>query len=379
MMTDTCRNLLRVYHLREQLKSLTKHDVEPITHVHVIGAGTMGADIAMVCALNGMRVTLQDTHCDIVAKAIGRAHTFFQKKCKLPHLVQAAMDRLIPDVAGQGVRKADLIIEAIIEELSAKQDLFKQLLPNISDRTILATNTSSIALADIAKVLPDPGQLVGIHFFNPVPMMPLVEIVTCDQTHERIVGSAFAFVGQLGKLPLPVKSVPGFLVNRILMPYLLQAVDLLQQGYSADDIDNSACDFGMPMGPIELADKVGLDVCLLVARNLTSHYGGKIPEKLIKLVESKRLGYKTKSGFYQYQSGRPVRKSHTLNKQTCNKINDRLITCLINESKRALDDKVVASADLLDAGMIFGTGFAPFRGGPMHYAATLKDEHTNAQ
>ena len=368
MMTDTCRNLLRVYHLREKLKSFSKHDVEPITHVHVVGAGTMGADIAMVCALNGMYVTLQDTHCDIIAKAIGRAQIFFQKKCKLPHLVQAAMDRLIPDIEGCGVEKADLIIEAIIEDLNAKQDLFKQLLPKISDRTLLATNTSSIALADIAKVLPDPGQLVGIHFFNPVSMMSLVEVVTCDQTHERVAQSAFAFVGQLGKLPLPVKSVPGFLVNRILMPYLLQAVDLLQQGYSADEIDNSACDFGMPMGPIELADKVGLDVCLLVARNLTNHYGGQVPEKLVKLVESKRFGYKTKAGFYRYQSGKPIRKSYTVSKQTRDKINYQLITCLTNESKRALDDKVVASADLLDAGMIFGTGFAPFRGGPMYYA-----------
>lgn len=374
MMTPTCRNLLRVYRLREQLKSFTKHDAEPITHVHVIGAGTMGADIAMVCALNGMHVTLQDMDFDIVATAMGRAQAFFKKRCHLPHLVQAAMDRLIPDVAGRGIEKADLIIEAVIEDLRIKQDLFKQLIPKISNRTLLATNTSSIALTDIAKGLPDPGQLVGIHFFNPVPMMPLVEVVTCEQTHEYMAARAFVFVGQLDKLPLPVKSVPGFLVNRILMPYLLKAVDLLQAGHSADDIDNSACDFGMPMGPIELADKVGLDVCLLVARNLTVHYGSKVPQALVELVESKRFGYKTKAGFYQYRAGKPIRKSQTVGKQTRDKINQVLVDCLIDASKQALEDKVVASSDLLDAGMIFGTGFAPFRGGPMHYAASLQTQ-----
>ena len=366
MLTQTSRNLLRVFHLREQLNALTKVDAEPISHVHVIGAGTMGADIASVCALNGMTVTLQDTTTEVLAKAIARAQRLFQKKLKVPYLIQAASDRLIPDLNGHGIEKADLIIEAIVEDVAAKQALFKNLLPKISSHTLLATNTSSIALAEIAEVLPDPGQLIGIHFFNPVPMMPLVEVVTGEQTDPMRAERALVFVGQLNKLPLPVKSVPGFLVNRVLMPYLLESVNLLAQGYRAEEIDHSARDFGMPMGPIELSDRIGLDVCLLVARNLTTHYGGQVPEKLEALVKAKRLGCKTQAGFYSYKSGKPVRKSEEVSQKVRDKINECLIGCLVREAERAREDKVVASADLVDAGLIFGAGFAPFRGGPLH-------------
>ncbi|MCD6055233.1 MAG: enoyl-CoA hydratase [Gammaproteobacteria bacterium] len=376
--TNTSHNLVRVFHLRERLKAFTKIDEDTISQVHVIGAGTMGGDIAAVCALHGMRVTLQDTNFSIVAKAMGRAYTLFQQTLKEPHLIQAAMDRLLPDVAGDGIEKADLIIEAIIEDIAAKQALFKTIAAKVGNHVILATNTSSIPLTEISAVLQKPSQLVGIHFFNPVARMPLVEVVSSPETDKRILSRAFKFVGQLDKLPLPVASQPGFLVNRVLMPYLLESVKLLEEGYAGDTIDKAACDFGMPMGPIELADKVGLDVCLSVARNLTAYYGGEVPELLINLVNEKRFGVKTHRGFYEYQSGKPLR-----NKEISMKgeevIIERLISCFINESQRALTDKVVSDADLLDAGMVFGTGFAPFRGGPLHYADVIKQgEQDNA-
>ncbi len=379
IVTSTCRHLLRVFHLRERLKGLAKaRDIEPVAHVHVIGAGTMGGDIASVCALRGMTVTLQDTQIEPVAKAIGRAHRLFQRKLKSKRLTQAAMDRLIPDVNGYGIAKADLIIEAIIEDVAAKQALFKTVIENMAKDAILATNTSSIPLADIASALPTPTRLVGIHFFNPVPSMPLVEVVSDDKTDQRVLNRALAFVGQLDKLPLPTRSVPGFLVNRVLMPYLLESVKLLEAGYTADAIDQAACNFGMPMGPIELADKVGLDVCLSVARNLTHHYGGDVPAQLVQLVEQQRLGCKTNAGFYQYKSGKPVRQSNALTADKRDQIIKQLMGCLINESKRALADHVVDNADLVDAGMIFGTGFAPFRGGPLYYAATEEWQQLDA-
>lgn len=372
--TDTCRHLVRVFQLRERLKGFAKSaDVDPIMHVHVIGAGTMGGDIASVCALRGLTVTLQDTDVSQMAKAIARAHTLFQRKLKNKRLVEAARDRLIPDKEGYGVAKADLIIEAIIEDADAKQALFKTVVAKMAPDAVLATNTSSIPLAEIASALPKPNRLVGIHFFNPVPSMPLVEVVSDANTDQRVLARAFAFVGQLDKLPLPTRSVPGFLVNRVLMPYLLESVKLLEEGHSADAIDNAACEFGMPMGPIALADKVGLDVCLSVARNLTQHYGGDVPQQLITLVEQKRLGCKTQAGFYTYKSGKPVRQTTSATDKD-QAIIARLVDCLVKECQRALADHVVEDADLIDAGMIFGTGFAPFRGGPLHYAAAKQNQ-----
>lgn len=372
IMTSTCRNLVRVFQLRERLKGLAKSaDAEPVAHVHVIGAGTMGGDIASVCALRGLTVTLQDTDLEQIAKAIARAQQLFQRKLKERRLIEAAMDRLIPDVNGYGVAKADVVIEAIIEDIEAKQAVLKTVVRTMQTDAILATNTSSIPLADIRGVLPKPECLVGIHFFNPVPNMPLVEVVNDQHTDKRVLARALAFVGQLDKLPLPTDSVPGFLVNRVLMPYLLESVVLFEEGYSADLIDRAATDFGMPMGPIELADKVGLDVCLSVARNLTQHYGGDVPKRLIELVEQKRLGYKTQAGFYSYKAGKPIRTNTSVSTKDSDIITKRLIDCLIKECQRALTDGVVTDPELIDAGMIFGTGFAPFRGGPLRYATTI--------
>lgn len=366
MMTPQAKQLVRVFFLQEQLKALTKNNsAQKIQSVHVIGAGTMGGDIAAWCALKGMQVTLQDTAAEKIAPAIKRAHKLYTKKLKEPRLVQAALDRLQPDLQGNGLGRADLVIEAIFENLEVKRELFKGLEAQTKSSAILATNTSSIPINEIATALNDPSRLVGIHFFNPVALMPLVEVVRGEMTSVSCLEQAMTFVGQIGKLPLPVKSSPGFLVNRLLMPYLMEAMELLEEGVSANEIDRAATEFGMPMGPIELADKVGLDVCLFTAENLCAHLGGQVPNRLREIVAAGRLGVKTGAGFYEYKNGKPIRES--AGQPGPEDMTDRLILRMANEAVEVLSKRVVESHDLLDAGMVFGTGFAPFRGGVTAY------------
>lgn len=364
-LTETAKNLTRLFFLQERLKSQAKNMDFSAKHVHVIGAGTMGGDIAAWCALRGMRVTLQDRGPQYLTSATKRAYELFQKKLKAPALIQAAMDRFEQDPEGNGLRKADVIIEAIFESLEAKRELFK-MLEQANPHAILATNTSSIPLDEINSVLKQPERLVGIHFFNPVAKMQLVEIVKGNKTDPEVAQKAAAFVRQIDRLPLQVASSPGFLVNRALMPYLMEAMQLLDEGVPGVIIDQAALDFGMPMGPIELADTVGLDVCLSVAKNLTAHFGGTLSPKLIDMVEQGHLGRKSNRGFYEYKKGKAVKVSVDY-PQDLKTISDRLILRMINEAMACLREGVIADADLLDAGMVFGTGFAPFRGGPMHY------------
>lgn len=367
--SDTCQNLVRVFFLQERLKGLAKESAFHPKHVHVIGAGTMGGDIAAWCAFQGFSVTLQDREPQMIAPAIKRAYQTCKDKLKEPYLIQRVMDRLTPDVAGRGIAKADVIIEAIYENLTAKQDLFKVLEQQAKPTAILATNTSSIPLDEINKVLQKPERLVGIHFFNPVAKMLLVEVVKGERTSSAVLEDAISFVRQLDRLPLPVKSSPGFLVNRILMPYLLEAVVLLGEGVPAAAIDKAMIDFGMPMGPVALADTVGLDICLSVAKNLQVYFPDTvIPQSLLDKVAAGSLGRKTGSGFYQYKKGKLVKPAAQVSKKTSQEISDRLVGSMLTEAFACLHEHVVADADLLDAGMIFGTGFAPFRGGPMHYA-----------
>ncbi|MGB6977305.1 MAG: 3-hydroxyacyl-CoA dehydrogenase NAD-binding domain-containing protein [Gammaproteobacteria bacterium] len=375
-MQASSKNLVRDFFLQERLKSLAKGIVFNPQHIHVVGAGTMGGDIAAWCALKGFRVTLQDRAPKYIAPAIKRAYTLFQKKLKIPREIQAAMDRLLPDPQGIGIRKADVIIEAIFENLEAKQQLFKIIEAQAKPEALLATNTSSIPLDEINQALQNTHRLLGLHFFNPVAKMPLVEVVSGQATNAEVAHKALAFVRKLDHLPLPVASRPGFLVNRILMPYLSESTILLEEGIPAATIDQAALQFGMPMGPVELADTVGLDICLSVAENLTAHFGGKVPELLVEMVKKGELGRKTGKGFYVYKNGKaikPIEKvSHekTSQEMPLSDITDRLILRMLNESVACLREGIVKDADLLDAGMVFGAGFAPFRGGPMQYART---------
>jgi 3-hydroxyacyl-CoA dehydrogenase/enoyl-CoA hydratase/3-hydroxybutyryl-CoA epimerase len=370
--SETSENLVRIFFLQERMKGLAKKSSFDPKHVHVIGAGTMGGDIATWCAFQGMTVTLQDREPKFIAPAIKRAYATCKEKLKLPYLIQRVMDRLIPDPQGFGVAHADIIIEAIYEDLKAKQDTFKEVESKAKPDAILATNTSSIPLDEINTVLKNPERLVGIHFFNPVAKMQLIEVVKGSRTDKTIVDNAISFVRKLDRLPLPVKSSPGFLVNRILMPYLLEAVVMLDEGIPMQVIDKAMVKFGMPMGPITLSDTVGLDVCLSVAKHLSKYFPNTaIPPQLSKLVEEGKLGRKTNQGFYKYINGKQVKLPNVPYSKPLTDISDRLVLTMINESFACLREGVVADGDLLDAGMVFGTGFAPFRGGPIHYAQSV--------
>lgn len=370
--SDTCHNLVRVFFLQERLKGLVnKSQTFEFQRVHVVGAGTMGGDIAAWCALSGMQVTLQDREPKLIAPAIKRAYALFKDKLKEPHLIQKAMDRLNPDVHGYGIPSADIIIEAIFENLAAKQTLFQTLEKQAKPTAILATNTSSIPLDEINSVLTNPGRLVGVHFFNPVAKMQLVEVVKGKHTEQSVIEKAIAFVRKIDRLPLLVKSSPGFLVNRVLMPYMLEAVNLLDEGVPAPVIDKAMLEFGMPMGPIALADTVGLDICLSVAKNLSQYLNIPVPQRLVDMVASGRLGRKSGEGFYQYdKKGKqiPAKETTFSYHEPLTEISDRLILRMLDEAFACLREGVVSDQDLLDAGMILGTGFAPFRGGPIHYA-----------
>ncbi|MDQ6976074.1 MAG: 3-hydroxyacyl-CoA dehydrogenase NAD-binding domain-containing protein [Mariprofundaceae bacterium] len=367
----TVKELIRAFFLREQLKTLGKSHAFSFTRIHVIGAGVMGGDIAAWCALRGFHVTLQDQSPDRIAPAIGRAHGLFVKRLKKDTAIAAAMDRLQPDIKGYGIAHADVIIEAVFEDLTVKQTLFRQIEAQAPHHAILASNTSSIPLQQIASVLQEPERLIGLHFFNPVAKMPLIEVVYAKNRDAIAVGHAMAVAHALGKLPLPVASQPGFLVNRILMPYLMQAMLMVEEGVAVSNIDNAATDWGMPIGPLMLADQVGLDVCLHVATVLSEHIGGEIPKVLQKYVQAARLGKKTGQGFYSY----PLSKRFSLfvrgEKTPLSKadIRDRLVFSMLNESVACVHEGIIENADFCDAGMIFASGYAPFRGGPMQVIA----------
>ena len=369
ILTETAQNLVKVFFLQSQLKGIGDKSLLSPKHVHVIGGGVMGGDIATWCAAQGLQVTVQDMSDEALAKVIQRANKTLKRKFKKDVIsIRDSLDRLIPDKAGNGIASADVIIEAIFEDLDVKRQVFKDVEQKARPDAILATNTSSIPLADIAEVLQTPERLIGLHFFNPVFKMPLLEVVYDEKvTHEVQTAMGCAFGRHINKLPLPVKSSSGFLINRILMPYLLEGVTLHQQGVPATVIDKAAKDFGMPMGPLELADTVGLDICLHVGKILSSSLGISLPDNLQTFIDENKLGKKTGAGFYQYKKGKLVKPAKSNWTGDKHQIQERLISKMLDESEKCLEEGVVENADLLDAGVIFGTGFAPFRGGPMNY------------
>lgn len=360
------RNLVRVFMLQDRLKALGGKQSRSFERVHVIGAGVMGGDIAAWAALRGLHVTLQDRSETLLKPAFDRAKTLFDKR--LPGTgAAAAYARLHMDVGGNGVADADVVIEAIFEDVDAKRALYADLEPRLKPDALFATNTSSITLETLSARLADPSRLVGIHFFNPVAQMQLVEIVHGALTRPDIVKAAQSFTRRLDKLPLPCKSAYGFVVNRILLPYLNEAIFAFEDGISADAIDAAGKRFGMPMGPIELADVIGLDVSLQVGRVLAEAFQRRVPDVLVRLVEQKKFGRKSGQGFYSWSDGKPLRAAGP-QPFIPEDLEDRLMLPMINEAVATLREGIVEDADLLDAGVIFATGFAPFRGGPLQYA-----------
>jgi 3-hydroxyacyl-CoA dehydrogenase/enoyl-CoA hydratase/3-hydroxybutyryl-CoA epimerase len=368
--TPTARNLIRIFFLQERLKGLGGGTDHGIKHVHVVGAGTMGGDIAAWSALKGFDVTLQDRELRFIEPAIARARTLFEKKLKAPAKVDAAVSRLRADVDGKGIAEADLAIEAIFENPEAKHALYATIEPQFQADEILASNTSSIPLDELRQGLKAPQRFLGLHFFNPVAQMPLVEVVRHDALDPAIEKRALAFCKAIGKLPVPVKGTPGFLVNRILMPYLMEAMRLYNEGVPGPVLDREAKKFGMPMGPIELADTVGLDVCASVGKELAPFLGLEIPHGLEEKIAANKRGKKDGEGLYVWKEGKPDKPEVDPDYVPPADIQDRMILPMVNEAIACLAEGVVDDADLLDAGVIFGTGFAPFRGGPIQYTRT---------
>ncbi len=370
MVTPTAQNLIRVFFLREQMKKLAGSG-NKVARVHVIGAGAMGGDIAAWCAHQGLRVTLSDMKAEPIAGAIKRANDLFSKIIRKSTGVRDALDRLIPDMAGEGVRNADLIIEAVPEKLELKQKVYAALEPKMKPAAILATNTSSIPLQDLRATLQRPERLIGLHFFNPVSRLQLVEVVNHEGSDPEILTQALAFVGAIDRLPLQVKSSPGFLVNRALTPYMLEAMVMLDEKIDQVIIDSAAEKFGMPMGPIELADQVGLDICLDVGDMLRSKFGDLLPPTpawLREKVGKGELGRKTGKGFYIWKDGKAQKIPRGPSGGPSAEMIDRLVLPMSNVCVAALREGIVDDADAVDGAMIFGTGYAPFRGGPLNYA-----------
>ena len=365
LFSATSRSLVRVFFLRERLRARAK-PASSVERVHVVGAGVMGGDIAAWCALNGLTVTLQDREMAFVEPALERAAALFERRLKAPGAAAAAGERLQVDLQGARIGEADVVIEAIVERLDAKQALFAELEPRIRADALLATNTSSLPLESVGAGMRHPGRFVGLHFFNPVARLPLVEVIRTEATERAFLETGAGFVARLGKLPLVCRSAPGFVVNRVLAPYMFEALRAHQDGVALETIDRAAERFGMPTGPVELADRVGLDVALHVTHVLGAALGATIPALLQAKVDAGELGAKTGQGFYRFENGRP-RKATTFAEPDA-QLQDRLILALVNEAMACYEDGVVEELDLLDAGIVFGTGFAPFTGGPIHYA-----------
>jgi 3-hydroxyacyl-CoA dehydrogenase/enoyl-CoA hydratase/3-hydroxybutyryl-CoA epimerase len=377
--TPTAHNLIRLFFLRERLRGLAGDVAHDIRHVHVTGAGVMGGDIAAWCALRGLEVSLQDRELKYVQPALERARTLFEKKSKTPAGIATAESRLRADVEGALVKDSQLAIEAIFEDATAKESLYGQLEAALPDDALLATNTSSIPLDELRRALKHPQRFLGLHFFNPVARMPLVEVVRHDALDPLVEKRALAFVKSIGKLPVPVQGTPGFLVNRILMPYLLEAVRMHADGIPAPVLDRAAKGFGMPMGPIELADTVGLDVALSVGKELAPFLGLELPAGIESKVQSGKRGKKDGEGFYVWREGKPQKPEVPRDYRTPEDLQSRLILPMLNEAVACLAERVVDDADLLDAGVVFGTGFAPFRGGPIQYIRSAGAEKLRAE
>ena len=369
-MTETSRNLVRVFLLQDRLKSGGGKAAAEVRNVHVVGAGVMGGDIAAWCALRGFNVTLQDRAAELVEPALKRAAELFDKRVRNPARNAEAHARLRADVAGAGAATADVIVEAIFENLEAKQELYARLEPLLKPGALLATNTSSIMLEPLAAKLEHPERLVGLHFFNPVPQMPLIEIVHGERTDPLTVQAATAFARRLDKLPVACRSAPGFLVNRVLTPYMYEAMLAVQEGIAPETVDRCATDFGMPVGPIELVDVVGLDVAAHVGEIIAQQLGREVTHiaRLEERIAAKKLGRKSGEGFYPWREGKAVKNPAGAVRPAPADLVDRLILALVNECAACVRERVVGDTDLVDAAVVFGTGFAPFRGGPIAYA-----------
>jgi 3-hydroxyacyl-CoA dehydrogenase/enoyl-CoA hydratase/3-hydroxybutyryl-CoA epimerase len=366
MHSPASKGLRRNFQLSDMVRRSARGD-SGISSLHVIGAGVMGGDIAAVAAMSGLAVTLSDMSAEAVDKALGRAQALYERRLKAPDKIKAAMDRLTADPKGEGVAKADLIIEAVAERLDVKKTVFADVEKKAKSTAVLATNTSAIPLEDIAAALSDPSRLIGLHFFNPMPVLPLVEVIASSHSDEDSIAKGMQFAGQMKKMPIRCKSVPGFVVNRALIPYVNAGLEMMLEGGDADKIDQALVEFGMPMGPVELADQIGLDV--MHDASVPLGMPAIVETKLKEMAEAGTIGRKSGSGFYKWVDMKADRPRKTYDPAELSEIAEKLLAPMVRECRAAVDEGTVESMDHADAAMIFGVGFPAFRGGPLFYSA----------
>lgn len=401
LFTPTCRNLLELFFARERARkskswvddqaAAAAREQPPIERIAVIGAGTMGAGIAQLAAYEGYAVALRDVDEDAVGAGMKRIERLMNDLVQRGSLrseeAAARLNAVTPCVDWGPAARSDLAIEAVVERMDVKQEVFRTLDERLPGHAILASNTSALPVAQLAGATGRPAQVAGLHFFNPVHKMQLVEIVRTGNTANETVARLVDFVRGLGKTPVVVADSPGFLVNRILFPYLDEGVRMVCEGLAVDMVDREARRFGMPMGPLELLDQVGLDVATGVARTMAGKAAeaGPTPERLQQMVDQGRLGKKSGRGFYEYKKGRrgkpvveasrsagsrPTGRLGTSRSDSgrLSEIQQRLVGAIVNESAKCLEERIVTEAWVIDLAMVLGTGFAPFRGGPLRLA-----------
>ncbi|MFN8586778.1 MAG: 3-hydroxyacyl-CoA dehydrogenase NAD-binding domain-containing protein [Candidatus Eisenbacteria bacterium] len=390
-----CKNLVRIFFLQEDAK---RADVVPdaaleparIARMTLAGAGVMGGGIAELASRHGIEVRWRDLKPEAIQKGLETVRAILDERGRRRRTPAREKDgqmaRLLPTLDLTGVALSDLAIEAVVEDLDVKRRVFAELEVRVRPDAILATNTSSLSVNALADGLRHPERFVGFHFFNPVHKMPLVEVVRGEKTSDAALVTAVALARRLGKTPVVVKDSPGFVVNRVLMPYLREAMHLLEEGYAVGDVDAAMKRFGMPMGPFEVVDEVGLDVAKKVAGVLSAAFPDRMaPAPLLdQLVAAGRLGRKSGRGFYRHRGRErtPDAEVRTLlglgatrRTLTADQLYERMALAIVNEAARCVEEDIVADAGHVDLAMIFGTGFAPFRGGPLRWADTLGLPH----
>ncbi len=407
--TEACHNLMRLFLLQERSKKMdasagfslsevehaqivpatVSHHIldliHPVERTAVIGAGVMGAGIAQWLSARGLPVVLRDINAEQIGRGLATIRDLYNKGVKRHTFTKVeareGLDRVSPAPSEVPLQNMDLIIEAAVEKMDLKKQIFRRLAEVSGPDTILATNTSALSVAELAKFTKAPERVIGLHFFNPVHLMQLVEVVISSHTDPVVIERAVRFVQKIGKLPIVVSDHPGFLVNRILMPYLMEAVRLFEGGARVDDIDEVMLEFGMPMGPLRLLDEVGLDVAQHVSGTLSGAFGDHLPvtSAVEKMVAAGLLGRKSDHGFYVHSGKTPVvnaatemfRTGEWASELSLDALRKRMVLLMVNEAARCLEEEVVSSPEDADFGMVMGTGFAPFLGGPLRYVDSV--------
>lgn len=375
------KELINLFFLTERAKKQKPNDTpsKKLPNTAVVGSGIMGSGIAYWLSTRGHNVILKDINHEALAKGMGTIEKLYKTSTERRILSKteatAGLDHITPTIENVSLTDRDIIIEAATENLELKKKIFATLAEQASPETILATNTSALPIHEISKVITNPERLVGIHFFNPVPRMKLVEVVQTETTSPQTLSSAVKFVQSIGKLPVIVKDSPGFVVNRILLPYLVRAGELFTVGADPSQIDKAMLDFGMPMGPLRLLDEVGLDVGIHVAQTLADAFPDRmsVPPLLTEMVAKGLLGKKSGKGFYIYhKKGNPTPNPEALalQKGSTNPtdIQNQLVELMSKEAALCLDEGIAATPQDIDFAMVMGTGYAPFRGGPLKHA-----------